>query len=66
MMDPEAFAGLRRHVGLTQRAVGRGVGVTGASVCTYERTGKGMALWRVLKAGDKMLATWKIWGGKAA
>ena len=65
-MTPEAFAGLRRHLGLTQRAVGRGVGVTGASICTYERTGKGLAIHRVLKARDKMLATWEIWEGKAA
>ncbi len=65
-MTSEAFAGLRRHIGLTQHAVGRGVGVTGASICTYERTGKGLAIHRILKARDKMLATWLIWEGEAA
>ena len=65
-MSPEAFAGLRRHLGLTQHAVGRGVGVTAASICTYECTGKGLAIHRILKARDKMLATWKIWEGRAA
>ena len=58
--------GLRRHLGLTQHAVGRGIGVCRQSVCAYERTGRGLAEWRILKARDKMLATWEIWEGKAA
>ncbi len=66
MMDREAFACLRRHIGMTQHAVGRGVGVCRQSICTYERTGRGLAEWRVLRARDKMLETWNLWEGDAA
>lgn len=61
-MTPEVFRALRRHLGISQKAVARGIGVTAASVCIYERTGKGLAEWRALQAHDKLLATWKIWG----
>ncbi len=54
-INPSLFRTIRKHAGVMQKDAAAWMGVSGAALCKYEKTGAGVGEWRIFRAMDWML-----------